>query len=331
MRNKKAFKIFIIDNVPLLLTVLLTHVLFFGALFYIKGIWIGEIFYFSFLVFSMMIIHLSIRYYKNIRVYDKFLLKSEIIDDYWIREPRSTLEKIYNLMINEFILNSGNRETEIKHDRKLQKIMIYRFIHQMKTPLSVLKLICENHRGLDDYKKIKRNLDTIQYNLNQIVDIYRLEDFKSDFVSEKILLINICKDNINSLKDYFIASHIYPKLDIDDSIYVYTDSKWLKLMIHQLLTNAIKYSYYGQTVTIKAIKIENEVQLSIIDEGIGIENADLKNVFELFYVGKNGRNNADSSGIGLYIVKRISDYLGHDLDIKSKVNKGTCITIKFYN
>ena len=329
MKDKSALKLFIMDNGFLCLVVLLTQIFFFGILFFIKGIWFEEIFYFGFLVFFMLALFILIRFYKTGRVYEKFSLKSKLLNDYLIEYPRSAFEEEYNLMIEEMIKNNGSRETEQKQDKKLQKVMIYRFVHQMKTPLSVLKLICENHSEEEDYKKIGRNVNTIEYNLNQILNIYRLDEFKNDFVSEKVLLKNICKECINGLKDYFISSQIYPKLDINEDIYVYSDSKWLKLIIHQILTNAIKYSNSTQTVSVTAKKEDYKVYLSIIDTGVGIEKADLRSIFELFYIGKNGRNNADSSGIGLYIVKRVSEYLGHKVEVESKIGKGTKMTIIF--
>ena len=329
MKNKSALKLFIMDNGFLCLVVLLTQIFFFGILFFIKGIWFEEIFYFGFLVFFMLALFILIRFYKTGRVYEKFSLKSKLLNDYLIEYPRSAFEEEYNLMIEEMIKNNGSRETEQKQDKKLQKVMIYRFVHQMKTPLSVLKLICENHSEEEDYKKISRNVNTIEYNLNQILNIYRLDEFKNDFVSEKVLLKNICKECINGLKDYFISSQIYPKLDINEDIYVYSDSKWLKLIIHQILTNAIKYSNSTQTVSVIAKKEDDKVYLSIIDTGVGIEKADLRSIFELFYIGKNGRNNADSSGIGLYIVKRVSEYLGHKVEVESEIGKGTKMTIIF--
>ena len=329
MKNKSALKLFIMDNGFLCLVVLLTQIFFFGILFFIKGIWFEEIFYFGFLVFFMLALFILIRFYKTGRVYEKFLLKSKLLNDYLIEYPRSAFEEEYNLMIEEMIKNNSDREIEQKQDKKLQKVMIYRFVHQMKTPLSVLKLICENHSEEEDYKKIGRNVNTIEYNLNQILNIYRLDEFKNDFVSEKVLLKNICKECINGLKDYFISSQIYPKLDINEDIYVYSDSKWLKLIIHQILTNAIKYSNSTQTVSVTAKKKEDKVYLSIIDTGVGIEKADLRSIFELFYIGKNGRNNADSSGIGLYIVKRVSEYLGHKVEVESEIGKGTKMTIIF--
>jgi len=329
MENKSALKLFIMDNGFLCLIVLLTQIFFFGILFFIKGIWFEEIFYFGFLVFFMLALFILIRFYKTGRVYEKFSLKSKLLNDYLIEYPRSAFEEEYNLMIEEMIKNNGSREIEQKQDKKLQKVMIYRFVHQMKTPLSVLKLICENHSEEEDYKKIGRNVNTIEYNLNQILNIYRLDEFKNDFVSEKVLLKNICKECINGLKDYFISSQIYPKLDINEDIYVYSDSKWLKLIIHQILTNAIKYSNSTQTVSVTAKKEDDKVYLSITDTGVGIEKADLRSIFELFYIGKNGRNNADSSGIGLYIVKRVSEYLGHKVEVESKIGKGTKMTIIF--
>ena len=329
MKNKSALKLFIMDNGFLCLIVLLTQIFFFGILFFIKGIWFEEIFYFGFLVFFMLALFILIRFYKTGRVYEKFSLKSKLLNDYLIEYPRSAFEEEYNLMIEEMIKNNGSREIEQKQDKKLQKVMIYRFVHQMKTPLSVLKLICENHSEEEDYKKIGRNVNTIEYNLNQILNIYRLDEFKNDFVSEKVLLKNICKECINGLKDYFISYQIYPKLDINEDIYVYSDSKWLKLIIHQILTNAIKYSNSTQTVSVTVKKEDDKVYLSIIDTGVGIEKADLRSIFELFYIGKNGRNNADSSGIGLYIVKRVSEYLGHKVEVESKIGKGTKMTIIF--
>ena len=329
MKNKDALKLFFSDNAFICLIVFLTQFFFFGILFMVKGIWFEEIFYFAFLVFFMLTLFILIRFYKVGRVYEKLLLKSKLLNDYIIEEPRSDFEKNYNLMIDEIIKISSDKEIAQKQDKKIQKLMIYRFVHQMKTPLSVLKLIYENNGDKDDYKRIGRNINTLEYNLNQILNIYKLDDFKNDFVSEKVFLKNVCKDSINDLKDYFISSQIYPKLDIEDDICVYSASKWLKLIIHQILTNAIKYSNSNQSVNVTAKKTGDRVYLSIIDYGIGIEKADLKSIFELFYIGKNGRNNADSSGIGLYIVKKVSEYLGHKLEVESDINKGTTITVIF--
>lgn len=300
MKNKKAFWLFLLDQINLIS-----------------------------LVFVVLFVYLLVQFYLKGRVYGKFLLQSDSLNDYLIEEPRSAFEANYNAMIDQLLQNKGNAEIKQKQDKKLQKVMIYRFVHQMKTPLSVLKLAYEKYNKEENYPQIERNLQSMQYNLDQMIDVYRLDEFKNDFVTDKVFLAEVCKDTINALKDHFISSQVYPKIDIDEGIYVYSDSKWLKLVIYQLLTNAIKYSHKGQIVRLVAKKQGDQVTLSIIDEGIGIEKADLKSIFELFYVGKNGRNNADSSGIGLYIVRRVIDYLGHQLQVTSEIDKGTKMTIIF--
>ena len=191
MKNKDALKLFFSDNAFICLIVFLTQFFFFGILFMVKGIWFEEIFYFTFLVFFMLTLFILIRFYKVGRVYEKLLLKSKLLNDYIIEEPRSDFEKNYNLMIDEIIKISSDKEVAQKQDKKIQKLMIYRFVHQMKTPLSVLKLIYENNGDKDDYKRIGRNINTLEYNLNQILNIYKLDDFKNDFVSEKVFLKNL--------------------------------------------------------------------------------------------------------------------------------------------
>jgi len=101
MKNKDSLKLFFSDNILLYLIVFLTQLFFFGILFFIKGIWFDEIFYFGFLVFFMLSLFILTRLYKTGRIYEKFLLKSPLLNDYLIEEPRSELEKNYNLMIEE--------------------------------------------------------------------------------------------------------------------------------------------------------------------------------------------------------------------------------------
>lgn len=327
MKIKRAIKYFVVDYGSLLLVVFITQVFFFGLLFYFKRLWMDELIYFGFLSFVILLIYLLAQFYKRGRIYEKFLQDSGNLNDYFIQHPRGMLEENFNQMIEKMVAKNCQNELEQRQEKKQQKVMVYKFVHQMKTPISVLKLICENLG--ENSQKIQRNLSALEYNLNQMLDLYKLDDFKKDFVSEKVCLKEVCRDSINGLKDYFIASQIYPKLEMDENIYVYSDSKWLKLVIYQLITNAIKYSDKGQTVLVRAMKKENHVFLSVIDTGLGIEKAEIKSIFDLFYIGKNGRNTADSSGIGLYIAKKVIEYLGHVIEVESIINQGTTMTIVF--
>ena len=121
----------------------------------------------------------------------------------------------------------------------------------------------------------------------------------------------------------------FPKLHVDENLIVYSDYKWLSFVIYQLLTNAIKYSDNGKSVFIKAYNEDKKIILSIEDEGCGITKEDIPRIFELFFTGENGRLYGESSGLGLYMVKQILDYLGHSIKVESDIKIGSKFKIIF--
>ena len=209
--------------------------------------------------------------------------------------------------------------------------MIYRWVHQLKTPLSEIRLISENKKGDSDFSKIAHSASQIQYDLDQVLNMYKLDEIKNDFHSEKVNLNSVCKDCINELKSSFITKGIFPKLAVTEELVVYSDSKWLRFVLYQLLTNALKYSNEGGKIIICAENMGESVVLHIQDEGCGIDPRDIRRIYDLFFTGQNGRQRGESSGLGLYMVKQILDYLGHTIEVQSELGKGSTFTICFSN
>lgn len=112
---------------------------------------------------------------------------------------------------------------------------------------------------------------------------------------------------------------------------VYSDSKWLRFVLHQLLTNALKYSNAGKAITVRAYTTQTDIVLSVEDEGCGIQPEDISRIFNLFFTGQNGRLRGESTGLGLYMVKQILDYLGHSIQVESTVGIGSKFQIIFEN
>ena len=111
---------------------------------------------------------------------------------------------------------------------------------------------------------------------------------------------------------------------------VTSDSKWLKFIVGQFITNALKYTFEpNKKVYVTANEIDSSVQLVIRDEGIGIPKSDLSRVVKPFFTGENGRKTGESTGMGLYLANEICEKLGHQLSIASEVGKGTTITLTF--
>ena len=213
--------------------------------------------------------------------------------------------------------------------RQQNKLMIYRWVHQLKTPLSVIQLIAQKNGVQSDYKKVSQSAAQIQYDLDQVLNMYKLDAIQNDFHVECISLRNIAKESINELKSSFIERGIFPKLDAGEQLVVYSDSKWLRFVLHQLLTNALKYSDAGKAITVRAYSTQENVVLSVEDEGCGIWPEDIPRIFDLFFTGQNGRLRGESTGLGLYMVKQILDYLGHSIQVESAVDAGSKFRIIF--
>ncbi|MED2150736.1 ATP-binding protein, partial [Bacillus thuringiensis] len=153
-----------------------------------------------------------------------------------------------------------------------------------------------------------------------------------DFYVERLQLHKIVNDSVHEHKRFFIRNFVYPELEIDKDITVESDVKWLKFLIGQILSNAIKYSSGSrEKIKMKACKEGNTVILEIADNGVGIPKQDLPRVFKPFFTGENGRDFKESTGMGLYLVYEITKQLGHSVEIHSEVGKGTVVRVIFFN
>jgi signal transduction histidine kinase len=200
----------------------------------------------------------------------------------------------------------------------------------MKTPLAVINLQLQDYEGEEIFLEIGQELDKLDKGLNLAMNFARLEEFQNDFVIEKINLYDEIMIILNKEKRLFIKNRIIPKVDLNEELKVYTDKKWIKFVIEQVIINGVKYSKnYGKYLNLKSRESSEYIILDIIDEGIGICKKDIKRVFDPFFTGENGRKYGETTGMGLYIAKKVCDNLGHIIEIKSEVESGTQISILF--
>lgn len=141
----------------------------------------------------------------------------------------------------------------------------------MKTPLSVIQLQMQEYEGEEPFDSMKVEISKLNRGLNMAMYFARLDSFQKDFIVEKFSLYNLVMSKVNEEKQIFIKNRILPKVEIDDSIEVYSDVKWMKFVLEQLIVNGVKYSKdKGKELIIRAYDEENAVKLSVIDKGVGI-------------------------------------------------------------
>lgn len=201
--------------------------------------------------------------------------------------------------------------------------------HQIKTPIAAMRLLLQT-KELDE-KELEGELFRIEQYVDMVMQYIRLEGEGNDFVIQKQALDGIIRESIRKYAKQFIRKKIRLEYEGTDCE-VTTDKKWLCFVIEQLLSNAVKYTAKGSvTITVRSENAGEKanVVLEIADTGIGIAKEDIPRVCEKGYTGYNGREEAHSSGIGLFLTKQMLTKLGHGFVIESEKGCGTKVRISF--
>lgn len=237
--------------------------------------------------------------------------------------PQTALEVL--LFEKLALLEMDKKNRAIEEREKLNDLMDYYTLwaHQIKTPIAASSLLV----GEIEDKKVKNQLEQelfkIESYVNIVLQYLRLESFHEDLVLKKENLEDLVKEIVKKYAIFFIQKGLSLNLhDLDRTII--TDRKWFVVILEQVLSNSLKYTSQG------GIEIYfQEDTLYIKDSGLGIQDSDLLRVFERGFSGYNGRLTQQSSGLGLYLSKKIADELGHQISIASQVGQGTTVMISF--
>ena len=220
--------------------------------------------------------------------------------------------------------NLNLRNDFLAKEKELQEYFLI-WIHQIKTPITAGKLICDSDIENENVKNIKKELIYIEDYTNMALSYLKMANHNTDMDISLVNLDDIIRPLIKKYAILFISNNIkleYKKLNVK----VITDSKWCMVVIEQLLSNAIKYTKNG---IVSITFSEKENYLEIKDNGIGIKDSDLPKIFDKGYSGFNGRQNQKSTGIGLFLVKQILDKLGQKVKLESKLGEGTSVKVYF--
>ncbi|MBP1996658.1 sensor histidine kinase [Paenibacillus eucommiae] len=218
-----------------------------------------------------------------------------------------------------------------------RQIFTTQWVHQMKTPVSVIDLLTQEETvpsKEDPQKKlssIREENERIAHNLEMVLYEARLGQFEHDLHLGRVHLNKLLRTVINGYKTSLIRAHIYPSLTGDEAE-VETDEKWMIFVVNQVVSNAIKYSKLREGTKRLHIQVTQgpvETRLTLADEGIGIPEQDLLRVFDPFFTGENGRKTKESTGMGLFLANEVCQRLGHELSIESTEGSGTKVTICF--
>ncbi|WP_245575915.1 sensor histidine kinase [Alicyclobacillus contaminans] len=249
-------------------------------------------------------------------------------------------------LLSEWYRSAARSQAEQEERQQFFRDFIQRFVHQMKTPLTSLRLLEQSLRAVlnpthaadasrwadqlaDDVERLEQSVDAMLHTA-------RLRAFEFDAHMEQLDVVAVLRQVIRAHKNNWIRRRIYPKLVSDQPVvHASTDGKWFAFLAEQIMRNALQYGYrldeagerQAATFVVEVRVGQEGVCVAFTDEGIGIPPQDLPRVFQPFYTGANGRTHSRATGMGLYLVRMVADKLGHTVQIQSALGQGTTVTL----
>ena len=216
---------------------------------------------------------------------------------------------------------------EVERERLAYKEYIEQWIHEIKTPITAMKLLCENHRT-DWTKELLLELEKTNRFTEQALYYARSEHTEKDYSVREMALSQVVHQAIADNKYLLLQGGM--RLEVEEmQNTVYSDEKWVRFILNQLIANAVKYRTEQPVLRISTHKRQDQVVLVVEDNGIGIAASDLPRIFEKGFTGQNGRMVQQSTGIGLYLCKRLCEKLGIGITAESSEH-GTAISLSFH-
>ncbi len=239
------------------------------------------------------------------------------------------LEALYRSMIAK--MRQEKEELIFEDQKRYTEMMDYygMWAHQIKTPIAAMRILVqsgmdrqENEENQKLFRQLQMELFKTEQYVEMVLSYLKIGDIAKDMVLERCDLGKVVRQAVKKYSRLFILQKLSLEMGEIAEI-VLTDEKWLSFVVEQILSNALKYTKSGSV----SIYLEQEGVLVIKDTGIGISAEDLPRIMEKGYTGYNGRIDKRSTGIGLYLCKKVMDKLHHQLRIDSEDGKGTKVVL----
>lgn len=290
--------------------------------------------YIPLIIMGLYITSIIIEYFKRKKFYNNLLNMLEELDEKYliteiIKTPNFLEGQIFKNSLEQIDKSMLENVNKYKYMTEDYKEYIELWIHEIKIPIATSKMVIENNKNAIT-KSIDEELDKVENYIEQALFYARSNTVEKDYYIRKVVFKEIVNESIKKNKSSLIQEKI--SIDIHDlDIEVNTDNKWIVFILNQIIQNSIKYrKKENSVIEMYANQGKENVILYIKDNGIGIKQGEITRVFEKGFTGTNGRlSNKKSTGIGLYLCKKLCNKLGIGIELNSVQNEGTEVKLVF--
>lgn len=284
--------------------------------------------------FTPLIVYMILQYIRERRFYGDMISITEKLDKKYllpevIKQPNYYEGEIFYNVLREANRNMHEEVNFYKHLQSEYREYIETWVHEIKTPIASSKLILENS-DMEEKIALLYEINRVEQYITQALYYSRSTDVSKDYIVREFNLKHIINECIRDNRRDFINKKIAVNIENVD-IKLVSDQKWIKFIINQIIINSIKYSKKEKShINIYCLENEDDkYSLVIEDNGIGIPKSDINRIFEKGFTGENGRIHGKSTGIGLYLCKKLCDKLNLEIFIDSEIERGTKVIIIF--
>lgn len=246
-------------------------------------------------------------------------------------QPQNYEQELYMELLKKVHSSYMDDIEKLYNEKKEHQDFIMSWIHEVKLPITASFMLMRNSADKTvDYlvDKFEDELHKIENYVEQALYYSRIDSFSKDYFITEISLNKVIRESIKKHSKLFINKRITFTI-WDEEQFVQSDSKWLSFIIDQIISNSLKYTNDGGSISFIFEEDSKEKLLRIKDTGIGIKPEDINRVFEKGFTGSTGRNYSKSTGMGLYLAKQMVLKLGHNISIQSEEGKYTMVNIHF--
>jgi hypothetical protein len=250
-----------------------------------------------------------------------------------LAKPEISEEEIICDILKTMELSMAGRVSDYRRRSEEYKEYVETWVHEVKIPISTARMIIENHRS-DSVEEsgIVDEVERISTYVEQALFYARSEAVEKDYYVKSLNLSEVVGSALTARKKSLISMKASIDMTgLEDATEVLSDGKWLTFILGQIIDNSIKYTKADEKLSLTFFVREDEGRRSLVikDNGIGMKEEEIDRAFEKGFTGTNGRIGKASTGIGLYLCKKLCLRLGHDINLESKLGEGTSVIITF--
>lgn len=254
----------------------------------------------------------------------KYLL-AEIAD-----APYSATERFYFSLMRTALKSMTEEVSASRRQNREYREFVEQWVHEIKVPVTGIFLLCENNRS-DLTRKLLSQAEQISQSVERALFYARLDSVEKDYLIREVSLRDCVLTTLADIRQFLIQSHTSVSTEALSGT-VYSDEKWLRFILQQILTNSVKYCGDAPPAIDIASREESGcMTLSVTDQGIGIRKSEIRRVFDKGFVGSNGRagTGAGATGIGLYLCRELCAKLGIGIELESEEGVFTTVRLHF--